>query len=156
MDDGRLMSLLDLDRRGCVRGEYLIKALGQCGVNLSDEDASKLVGMFDVDDDGDVCMYEFWRFMGRELDEFETAADQDHGDDENDDDDDDIEDDIDVDIDVDIDMDGSFEEGEEEVTKSSPPLSPAKTSSSNNNSPSKNLSSSSPTKENITASVSVA
>lgn len=38
--------------------------------------------MFDVDNDGDVCLYEFYRFMGLELDSVESDDEKDEEDDE--------------------------------------------------------------------------
>lgn len=75
-DNGTLRSIiktLEVDRNKRVVGANLIKAINasSTGASLSDDDASHLINMFVVDGEVDVCLYEFYRFMGRELDEEE-------------------------------------------------------------------------------------
>ena len=65
--------MLEVDRNNRVVGKHLVNAIDSSdeGARLSEEDAEHLMNMLVVDGEGDVCLYEFYRFMGRELDEDE-------------------------------------------------------------------------------------
>ena len=124
----KIFSTLDVDRRRRVPALDLVLAINSSPPStpedpiLSEINAQHLIKMFDVDNDGDVCLYEFYRFLGLELDSVESDEEKDEKVEVNEDVEEVANTEDVIEVDVDVEGDGDEEQGVRPPNSPSPTL----------------------------------